>query len=402
MLDGYFQLPWWGYVLVTLVMTHISIVSVTVFLHRHQTHRALDLHPAVSHFFRFWLCLTTGVVTKQWVAVHRKHHANVETHNDPHSPQILGIKKVLWSGAEVYGYAHAQHPEILELYGQGTPDDWLERYVYGRVYATWVGIFLLEACYVILFGPIGITMWAIQMMWIPFFAAGVINGMTHWWGYRNHACPDASTNLVPWGILIGGEELHNNHHAFASSAKFSSRPWEFDISWFYIRILCALGLARVKKVAPTLYRHPSKSRIDKDTMQAITTHRLEVVSDYSKQVLGKVYKDEFSQATDGDYTQFEPLDESLKRSLILKDRDARQRLARKLRESPVFFKAYHFQTRLNAIGQGSDTSFEKSLQDLKRWCQQAKTSGIKSLEKFAEALPGYSMQSGRSTSTPSR
>ncbi len=390
MFNGLINLPWWGYVLVTLAMTHITIVSVTIFLHRHQTHRALDLHPAVAHFFRFWLFLTSGIVTKQWVAVHRKHHAHVETEDDPHSPQFLGLKKLLLTGAEVHADAYKKHPEILDAYGHGTPGDWLERCLYSRVYGTWLGILLLKLIYIVGFGAIGITMWAIHMMWIPFFAAGVINGVTHYWGYRNHACSDASTNLIPWGILIGGEELHNNHHAFPSSAKFSVQAWEFDIGWLYIRVLCAFGLARVKKIAPRLYRDPKKSSIDEGTAQAVTTHRLRVLSDYRKQVLECVYKDEFRHQ--GPRPPLEPFEELLKQSRILRNKNARWRLAQRLRHSPVFARADRFHTRLHAIAQESNGTSEQRRGDLQEWYQQAKTSGIKPLEEFAKTLPIYTLR----------
>lgn len=388
MLTGYITLPWWGYVLVTLGMTHITIASVTIFLHRHQTHRALDLHPAVAHFFRFWLFLTTGIVTKAWVAVHRKHHAFVETPDDPHSPQHLGIRTLLSSGAEVYAEAYRRYPEILVTYGHGTPNDWLERYLYGRWHGTWLGIFLLAIGYVAAFGPIGLTMWAIQMMWIPIFAAGVINGLGHWWGYRNHACPDASTNLIPWGILIGGEELHNNHHAFASSARFSSQPWEFDIGWWYIRALHAIGLARVKKIAPRLYRDPRKSLIDEDTVQAVASCRLQVFSDYTKHVFQRVYREQRGPADPAHRPR-----RFLTRSQRPMDSAVEQRLAQGLRDSATLAKVHHFQTRLQAIAEETPVSLGQQRQ-LQEWHQQAKTSGIAALEQFSEILRSYSLKPG--------
>ena len=259
MMGGIWDLPWWGYIAYTLLLTHITIVAVTVYLHRHQAHRAVDLHPIISHFFRFWLWLTTAMVTRQWVAVHRKHHARVETAEDPHSPVVFGIRKVLLEGAELYR-AEARDPTIAEKYGHGTPDDWLERNIYSTRFE--YGTPLMLVIDLILFGPLGLSIWAIQMAWIPFFAAGVVNGLGHYWGYRNYELPDASTNFMPWGILIGGEELHNNHHAFPSSAKFSSRWWELDLGWLHIRALCALGLARVKKMAPKPMRDSAKVGID--------------------------------------------------------------------------------------------------------------------------------------------
>ena len=246
MLNGLLPLPVWGYIILALVLTHITIVSVTLYLHRHQAHRALDLHPIVSHFFRFWLWLTTGMETKQWVAIHRKHHAKVETEGDPHSPKIYGIKKVLWEGAELYR-AECPNEETMRIYGHNTPDDWIERNLYSRFSAA--GPTTMFIINFVLFGFAGMAIWAVQMAWIPFFAAGVINGIGHWWGYRNYETEDTSSNIVPFGILIGGEEMHNNHHAFASSARFSNKWWEFDIGWMYIQLMQAIGLAKVKKVA---------------------------------------------------------------------------------------------------------------------------------------------------------
>jgi len=241
--SGLMPLPWWGYIVVTLALTHVTIAAVTIYLHRSQAHRGLDLHPAIANFFRFWLWLTTGMLTKEWVAIHRKHHAKVETDDDPHSPQTRGINAVLLTGAELYRVA-SKDADMMEKYGHGTPDDWVERNVYARF--SWQGVGLMLAVDLVLFGPIGATIWAVQMMWIPVTAAGVINGLGHYWGYRNFACKDASTNIVPWGIIIGGEELHNNHHAYGTSAKLSSRWYEFDIGWLYIRMLQLFGLAKVE------------------------------------------------------------------------------------------------------------------------------------------------------------
>lgn len=265
-LNGLLDLPWWGNIIAALILTHITIASVTIFLHRHQAHRALDLHPIPSHFFRFWLWLTTGMVTKQWAAIHRKHHARCETQEDPHSPQVLGIKKVLWEGAELYRAA-CKDQSIMDKFGHGTPDDWLERNVYSKHNAK--GIVLMLLIDLALFGPIGLSIWAVQMVWIPFWAAGVINGLGHYWGYRNFENEDASTNLVPWGILVGGEELHNNHHTFGTSAKLSYKWYEFDIGWMYIRMLEICGLAKVRKVAPQLAHDPSRPQLDLEHLQAI-------------------------------------------------------------------------------------------------------------------------------------
>jgi len=290
MYTGLLDLPWWGYVVVALVLTHITIASVTIFLHRHQAHRALELHPIPSHFFRFWLWLTTGMVTKEWAAIHRKHHAKCETPEDPHSPQKRGIRKVLWEGAELYR-AEANNQETLQRYGHGTPDDWLERNVYRR---SVLGVSIMLVIDVIAFGAVGLTIWAVQMVWIPFWAAGVINGIGHYWGYRNYDCVDASRNISPWGILIGGEELHNNHHSFATSAKLSSKWYEFDIGWMYIRILEMLGLAKAKKVIPTPRFGEAKHVPDFDTLQAIVTHRYDVMTRYMSS-LKRVCADEIER-----------------------------------------------------------------------------------------------------------
>ena len=278
MISGLIQLPWWGYIVFTLVVTHITIASITIFLHRHQAHRALELHAIPSHFFRFWLWLTTGMVTKEWTAIHRKHHAKCETIDDPHSPQILSIGKILKEGSELYR-KEAKNLETLERYGEGTPDDWMERNIYTKHSVKGVASMLIIN--LVLFGPIGLTIWAVQMAWSPLLAAGVINGVGHYWGYRNFQPEDASRNVVPWGILIGGEELHNNHHAYATSARLSNKWYEFDIGWMYICILKAAGLAKVKKMAPKLRLDTTKTKCDSDTLQAVILHRYEVLAKYN-------------------------------------------------------------------------------------------------------------------------
>ncbi|HEX5864799.1 MAG TPA: fatty acid desaturase, partial [Casimicrobiaceae bacterium] len=277
--QGLLPLPWWGYVVLTLALTHVTIAAVTIFLHRSQAHRGLDLHPVVSHFFRFWLWMTTGMITKEWVAIHRKHHARVETADDPHSPQTRGIRKVLLEGAELYR-AESNNTETLEKYGAGTPDDWVERNVYSRF--TWEGVGLMLMVDLVLCGPIGLTIWAVQMAWIPITAAGIVNGLGHYWGYRNFSSEDASRNVVPWGILIGGEELHNNHHAYGTSAKLSSRWFEFDLGWTYIRCLEALGLAKVRKIAPRIKFDREKLHVDLETLQSVITHRYAVLTSYAR------------------------------------------------------------------------------------------------------------------------
>ncbi len=376
----------WEVVGYTLLTTHITIAAVTIYLHRHQAHRALDLHPAVAHFFRLWLWLTTGMVTRAWVAIHRKHHAKCETPEDPHSPQVLGLKKVLLEGAELYRAA-ARQPEILEKFGHGTPDDWLERHVYTP--HSGKGILITLAVDVLLFGPIGLTVWAVQMLWIPFFAAGVINGIGHYWGYRNYECADASTNIVPWGILIGGEELHNNHHTFASSAKLSSKWWEFDIGWMYIKLLSYLGLAKVKKVAPKPVIGPAKPAVDMDTLRALFTYRFQVMADYTRQVIARVNAEELGRAVGPDRGLLKRARRILAREESLMDDTTRARLEEILARNPTLNTVYQFKVRLKAIWTRSQESQEALLQQLQEWCQQAEATGIQALQEFAGRIRRY-------------
>lgn len=389
MLNGLIELPWWGYILITLVLTHITIVSVTVYLHRCQAHRALVLHPAISHFFRFWLWLTTGISTKEWVSVHRKHHAKVETVDDPHSPIIFGINKVLWEGIELYR-AETAKPETLENYGHQTPDDWIERKLYSKF--TFLGIASLFLINFSLFGFLGISIWAIQMAWIPFFAAGVINGLGHWSGYRNFEPPDASTNIVPVGILIGGEELHNNHHAFASSAKFSIKRWEFDIGWFYINTLSFFGLAKVKKLAPTPMFNSDKPLVDQDTVSAVITNRLHVMSDYAREVIGGVYKDEMRKAN---VTRRRLLRQGRKlfsRADNLLDQNAEQHLHKLLAQFDSLNIVYEFRQKLQNIWQEKSVTRDSLVQNLQEWCQQAEATGIEALQEFSRNIRAYTLE----------
>jgi len=387
---GLVDLPWWGYVVVTLVLTHVTIASVTIFLHRSQAHRGLDLHPVISHFFRFWLWLTTGMVTKEWVAIHRKHHAKVETDEDPHSPQTRGIDKVFFEGSELYR-DEAKNQETLAKYGHGTPDDWVERNVYARF--LWQGVGLMMAVNLILFGVIGLTIWAVQMIWIPITAAGIINGIGHYWGYRNFACNDASTNIVPWGILIGGEELHNNHHAYGTSAKLSSRWYEFDIGWLYIRTLAVLRLATVRKVAPRIKVDRSKAAVDLATLQAVITHRYAVAPAYARslktacaaEIAG--LRQRHREGTDL------PSLRRLKRWLssdpaTLSDAD-RIGLERALEHSKVLSTVYAMRQELAALWGRSTESSEQLLARLQDWCHRAEASGIAPLAQFSLKLKRY-------------
>ncbi|MEW6354320.1 MAG: fatty acid desaturase [Pseudomonadota bacterium] len=389
MLDGLLNLTLWGYVAAALLLTHITIAGVTIFLHRHQAHRALDLHPAVSHFFRFWLWLTTGMVTKEWAAIHRKHHAKCETPDDPHSPQVLGIHKVLWEGAELYR-AEAKNQNTLEKFGHGTPDDWLERNLYTR--HSGKGVVLMLFIDLALFGIPGITIWAVQMLWIPFFAAGVINGIGHYWGYRNYECPDAARNIVPWGILIGGEELHNNHHTYASSAKLSSKWWEFDIGWLYIRTLEILKLARVKKVAPKPVVVAHKHAVDMDTLRALITNRFRVMSHYARDVLAHVHREELRRADLATRALLKRARALLVREESLMDEEAKQKLETVLRHSQSLHIVYQYKQRLQEIWKRSTETQENLLHALQEWCRQAEATGIKSLQDFAQRLRCYSLQ----------
>jgi len=389
MTNGFWDIPWWGYIVVALVLTHITIASVTIFLHRHQTHRAIDLHPVVSHFFRFWLWLTTGMITKEWVAIHRKHHAKVETEDDPHSPQILGINKVLLEGAELYKL-ESKNTETLEGYGHETPDDWLERNIYQH---NNYGIALMLLLNFVLFGFIGISIWAIQMAWIPFFAAGVINGIGHWRGYRNFEPQDASTNIVPWGILIGGEELHNNHHAFASSAKFSSKWWEFDLGWGYIKILQGMGFASIKKIAPELVINQDKLEIDLDTVSAVITNRLHVMSHYAKNVVARVYRDEKVKANVTSKRLLRRGRRFIMKAEACMDAKAQLRLKELLKHNQTMEVVYEYKQRLQALWTEQSATQESLIQALQEWCQQAEETGIEALQEFAMSIRTYTLKS---------
>lgn len=387
-LYGLLDYSWWQVALTGLLLTHVTIVTVTVFLHRAQAHRAMDLHPAISHFFRFWLWLTTGMVTREWVAVHRRHHAKCETPEDPHSPKIVGLRKVMVEGAELYGKA-ADDPEILSRYSHGTPDDWIERNIYSRY--TWQGVGLMLILDLLLFGVYGITLWAVQMIWIPFFAAGVINGVGHYWGYRNFESPDASTNIVPWGILIGGEELHNNHHAFPGSAKLSSKWWELDLGWFYIRLLEALGLAKIKKVAPKPRVVEGKGNIDMDTVRAVVAGRMHVAARYAREVLAPVTRSELCRSK----RHCRRLFRRTQRLLVLEgsrlDERARQRLEQVLAQSQNLETVYQFRERLRDLWERTAPNQEALLKSLQDWCQQAEATGIHALENFSRKLRGYTL-----------
>ena len=398
MLDGILDLSVWGVVGATLLFTHITIAGVTIFLHRHQAHRALELHPIVSHFFRAWLWLTTGMVTKEWTAIHRKHHAKCETVDDPHSPQVYGIRKVLLEGSELYR-KEAKNAETLEKYGFGTPDDWLERHVYSG--HSRAGIGLMFAINVLLFGPIGITVWAMQMIWIPIWAAGVVNGLGHFRGYRNYETSDASTNVSPWGIIIGGEELHNNHHAFPSSAKLSSKPWEFDIGWMYIRVLESLRLAHVKKVAPEPVIIPGKVGFDTETVRAIMVNRFHVLASYACDVIKPVLHEELMTADAAWRRLLKSSRRLLVRDEALIDDRAKGRLTVVLSQSQKLSTIYEHKMRLQALWDRGSASTGEMVASLQEWCRQAEATGIHSLSQFAVRLQGYAMAPTRGSTAQS-
>lgn len=392
---GFLHLSWWQVAVVALVLTHITIISVTVFLHRSQAHRGLELHPAVMHFFRFWLWLTTGMVTKEWVAIHRKHHARCEREGDPHSPVVFGLGMVFFRGAELYRQ-EAKNEDTLKRFGHGTPDDWMERNVYTRF--SLYGILTMLAIDVALFGVLGLTVWAVQMAWIPFWAAGVVNGLGHAIGYRNFASPDTSTNVSPWGIIIGGEELHNNHHAYGTSAKFSSKWYEFDLGWCYIQVLRFFGLAKVKKIAPKLKLEPAstQSTVDLKTLQGVITHRYEVLARYTD-LLKKAASDELSKvrhmrkagSADCQFTQLSRAKDWLASSDDTLEPAQRLELENMLAENKKLSTLVQMRRDLVGLWESSSSSSEQLLADLQAWCQQAQQSGIESLEQFANRLRRY-------------
>ncbi|WP_293995774.1 DesA family fatty acid desaturase [Sphaerotilus sp.] len=378
----------WQVLVTTLVMTHVTIVAITVFLHRSQAHRSLDLHPIPAHFFRFWLWMSSGMVTKEWVAIHRKHHAKCETKDDPHSPVAHGIKTVLLQGSELYR-AEAKVEETLKKFGHNTPDDWLERHVYtGR---SKLGVSLMLIINVLLFGALGLTVWAVQMLWSPVHAAGIINGLGHWWGYRNFEAADASTNISPWGIWIGGEELHNNHHTFPTSAKLSVKPFEFDIGWGYIRVLEMLGLAKVRKTAPQLKLGAVRPVADSQTLEALIANRYEVMAQYATN-LRKACADELDRLKQQGAQNTERWNEMrlAQRWLHRDDQkipaDVKEQVAKACDQSPALTKLVTMREELRQLWTRTNVSGEQLVVDLQGWCQRAESSGIAALQDFARTL----------------
>jgi stearoyl-CoA desaturase (delta-9 desaturase) len=386
--DGLLGASWWQVVLFTLVVTHVTIAAVTIFLHRAQAHRALDLHAIPSHFFRFWLWLTTGMVTKEFVAVHRKHHAKCETEEDPHSPQTRGLKALLLTGVELYR-TEAAIPATIDKYGRGTPDDWLERHIYtGR--ATW-GVGVMLVLDVLLFGAIGLTVWAIQMAWIPVMATGIINGIGHYWGYRNFEAPDASTNVSPWGILIGGEELHNNHHTYATSAKFSIKPYEFDIGWTYIRAMELVGLATVRKTAPRLRMGAIRPVADDKTLEALIANRYEVMAKYAVELRSAVGAELDRLKAQGAHNTAKIANMRLARRWLHRDADKipqglQPQLAEAVGGAPALAKLLVMREELRQLWTRTNVSAEQLVADLQTWCRKAEESGISALQQFSMNL----------------
>jgi stearoyl-CoA desaturase (delta-9 desaturase) len=387
--NGLLDFSWWQILLFTLAMTHVTIAGVTIYLHRCQAHRALDLHPVASHFFRFWLWMTTGMLTGQWAAIHRKHHAKCETEEDPHSPQTRGIWKVLLEGAELYR-TEAKNEETMRKFSHGTPNDWIERNVYTRYPI--LGISIMMVIDVALFGIVGLSVWAVQMIWIPFWAAGVVNGLAHFWGYRNFNSADASTNIFPLGILIGGEELHNNHHTFATSAKLSSKWYEFDIGWMYIRLMSMVGLAKVKKVAPTPKLAASKAVVDQNTLQAILSNRYEVMARYGK-ALKRAYAQELAKLKEAGAREKYQLMRGA-RKWFHKEEDGLdepqlKQLPELTSDNQKLRTFIELRKDLSAMWDRSNASREQLVTQLQDWCHRAEESGIKALQDFALRLRRY-------------
>lgn len=386
---GLLGLPAWGYVLASLLMVQVTVFAVTLYLHRDAAHRAVDLHPAIRHFCRFWLWLTTGISTREWVAIHRKHHARCETPDDPHSPQVEGLRKVLLEGAELY-QAEARNSETLEKYGRGTPDDWLERNVYSG--HTFVGIGLMVLSFLVLFGVPGIILIAVQLVSQPLLAAGIINGVGHYAGYRNFESADASRNVTPWALLLGGEELHNNHHAFPSSARFSIRPWEVDIGWAALRVLSMLGLARVRRTAPRPASLPAGQQSDLETVRAVVVARMHVMRDYTRRVMLPTLRLELEALRARIPERTGRLKRILVREDTLLDTRALARRDEVLASSQSLATVHDFRERLKAIWSGAATSNEHLVIQFREWCAQAEASGIRVLQEFAASLRGYALR----------
>ena len=376
LIHGLIPLNFIEYAIYTLVVTHITIVAITLYLHRGVCHSAIDIHPILSHFFRFWLWLTTSMRTADWVAIHRKHHAKVETSDDPHSPAVYGISKVILQGADLY-HKEKNNKETIEKYSQNCPQDWMEEHVYtGR---NNLGILLLFILNIILFGTVGIIIWSIQMMWTPIFAAGGINGAGHYWGYRNYNTNDDSTNMSPVGIIIGGEELHNNHHAYPTAAKFSLRPWEFDIGWMYIKIFGAIGLCKVKRIAPMPIIQKNENTDSKLIAQSLLQSKLAVITDYTQKVLKPAYQKEKFKLS------FKLLADHPQRL----NEHQENKINALLENSSTLHTIYILKNRLHEILHSRQTKHEQFIETLNIWSNEAKGHGIAALDDFLVRLRSY-------------
>jgi len=386
---GLLQFGWIGLLVYLLVVTQVTIFAVTLYLHRSQAHRGVDFHPVIAHFFRFWTWLTTSMITREWAAIHRKHHAKCETEEDPHSPMHKGIGTVFWRGVELYREARRDRASI-EQYGKGCPDDWIERRLY-TPYATMGPVLLLFVSFA-LFGFAGVAIWAIQMAWIPFWAAGVINGLGHWWGYRNFETTDTATNLTPWAFWVGGEELHNNHHAFPSSAKFALRKWEFDIGWAAIRLFESIRLAKVLRVAPTLNLRPNIAMPDTETLKALVAHRFQAMTDYQRDVLKPALREE-AAAAGAKLRALLP--RKLRKGLADDGRwlkpDARAQLQAWIASRPRIRTLVEYRARLVEVLENRSHDASERLKRLQAWCAEAEASGVRALQEYSARLKGYAL-----------
>jgi stearoyl-CoA desaturase (delta-9 desaturase) len=388
-LYGAFRLPWWGYAAFTFAMVELMFLGVTLYLHRDQSHGGLVLHPVLRHFFRFWLWFCSGTVTREWVAVHRRHHTFADRPGDPHSPVVFGLKRVVLEGYELY-IAAARDPKILANYGRGTPDDWLERRLYSRFPKLGISLFVLLQ--LVAFGVPAITMLAVQLIAQPFFAAGIINGLGHRIGYRSFEMPTAATNIVPWGVLIGGEELHNNHHAFPSSPRFAVQWWEIDMGWLFICVFRAFGLARVGSLAPTPNIVRDRADINADTVRALFTNRMHVLRDYRRRVIRPVFRELTKQENASVHARGSA--QLLVRHPKLLDERARQQLRELLDRYEVLRTVIEFRDRMQQLWDETSTSHGRALEQLRDLCTQAEGSSLLALRRFALTLRTYAPAAG--------
>ncbi|MGO9853338.1 MAG: fatty acid desaturase [Steroidobacteraceae bacterium] len=379
---GLIELPLWGYVAVTFITIQTMFLGVTLYLHRDQSHGGLILHPLLRQVFRFWLWFSSGAVTREWVAVHRKHHAYADREGDPHSPLVFGLSRVLFEGFELYRAA-GRDPETLRNYGRGTPDDWLERHVYSR--HPYAGLVLFIVAHLVLFGVPGIIMIAVHLAAQPFFAGGVINGLGHAVGYRSFEMPSTATNLGPWGLLLGGEELHNNHHAFPRSARFSVQRWEVDVGWLWIRLFRALGLARVRWVAPRPQLERRRHELDADTVQALFVNRMHVLRAYARGVVLPVCRELMRREPHGSVPASAP--QLLIRHPALLAEEARRRLRELLERYEVLRRVIEYRDGLQQLWEAA--SANHALMQLRDWCRRAEGSDIGALREFAQGLTAY-------------